>query len=133
MRSAANINGHPIHPMLIPFPIAFFIGALVADIVALALTDATWGHMASWLDIGGVAMGLLAAFPGLIDYFATVPPNSTAKQRATKHMLLNIMIVAIFFFANIARIPGDLRPSGTTLLLEAIGALLLVISGWLEQ
>jgi uncharacterized membrane protein/nitrite reductase/ring-hydroxylating ferredoxin subunit len=117
--------------MLIPFPIAFFTGALVADIVALALTDATWGHMASWLDIGGVVMGLVAAFPGLIDYFATVPPNSTAKSRATKHMVLNVTIVAIFFFANMARIVGDLRPSGTTLLLEALGVILLVISGWL--
>ena len=131
MRSAANIKGHPIHPMLIPFPIAFFTGALVADIVALSLTDATWGHTASWLDIGGVVMGLIAAFPGLIDYFATVPPNSTAKSRATKHMLLNVTIIAIFFFANMTRLADNLRPSGTTLLLEAIGVVLLVISGWL--
>ena len=32
-RSTVQVAGHPIHPMLIPFPIAFFVGTLVTDIV----------------------------------------------------------------------------------------------------
>jgi len=32
-KSTAQIAGHPIHPMLIPFPIAFFVSTFVADLV----------------------------------------------------------------------------------------------------
>jgi len=33
VRSTASIAGHPLHPMLVPFPIAFLVGALASDLV----------------------------------------------------------------------------------------------------
>jgi len=36
--STAQIANHPIHPMLVPFPIACFVGALVTDI-AYSMTE----------------------------------------------------------------------------------------------
>ena len=90
MKSKAVLLGHPVHPMLIPFPFAFLTGAFVFDALG-TLTDrptlwTTGGHLAGL----GILTALLAAVPGVIDYLFTVPPNSSGKQRATKHMIVNL-------------------------------------------
>src|SRR5690606_39681502 len=48
VRSKASIMGHPIHPMIIPFPIAFLVGLFVTDIVYLATEDRFWAHLSFW-------------------------------------------------------------------------------------
>ncbi len=131
MRSAVHIKGHPLHPLLIPFPIAFFTGALVSDIVAQVVKDAGWAVIAIWLSIAGIVMALIAAVPGLIDYFKTVPPNSTGKSRATKHMLLNITVVILFVVANFTRMPQTMMPMISTLAIELVAFLLLCSAGWM--
>ena len=66
-KSTASIAGHPIHPMLIPFPIAFFIGAFVCDIAYWQTTNASWATAAIWLIGAGLVTAALAAVVGLID------------------------------------------------------------------
>ena len=66
-QSTAKIAGHPIHPMLIPFPIAFFVSAFVCDIVFGVTANAMWSTAALWLIGAGVVMALLAALAGLTD------------------------------------------------------------------
>ncbi len=69
MPSKANIAGHPIHPMLVPFPIAFFIMAFVADVVYEAgAAGSDWAQFAYILLIGGIATSLAAAMAGLVEY-----------------------------------------------------------------
>jgi len=51
------------------------------------------------LSLAGIVTALLAAIPGLIDYFSTVPPDSSAKAQATKHMLANLTAMALFAMA----------------------------------
>ena len=70
-RSTASIAGHPIHPMLIPFPIASFLGALVADIIYLATDNLFWYDVAYVATGTGVVFALLAALAGL---FVGRPP-----------------------------------------------------------
>ena len=117
--------------MLIPFPIAFCTGTLVADIVGVTNGNASWTIMASRLAIAGIMMALVAATPGLIDYFSAVPPKSTGKSRATKHMLLNISIILLFFIASQFRTSETMMPGRITIVLEAIGFGLLIIAGWM--
>jgi uncharacterized membrane protein len=62
--STAALGGHPLHPMLVGFPITLFIGAFVTDVVYLATSGAFWAQSSFWLLAAGVAMGLLAAIPG---------------------------------------------------------------------
>ena len=131
MRSSLHVKGHPVHPMLIPFPIAFLTGALASDIVGLAIADSGWAIIASRLAIAGIVMALVAAIPGLIDYITAVPPSSTGKNRATKHMLLNITVVVLFFIANELRTPVNMMPGTPTLVLEVIGFCLLAMAGWM--
>lgn len=129
MKSAARINGHPIHPMLIPYPFAFLSSALAFDAAGLARGDEQLGHTARLLTKAGIVTALAAAVPGLIDYFLRVP-SGEPKKTATNHMLSNVSALAFFAAASAAR--GDqARPTKTVLALETIGTGLLSIGGWL--
>src|SRR5438034_9196390 len=67
-KSTAQIAGHPIHPMLIPFPIAFFVGAFVCDLAFWGGGNAMWATAALWLIGVGLIMAALAAVAGLTDF-----------------------------------------------------------------
>lgn len=66
--SVARIFGHPIHPMLVPFPIAFLCALPVTDIVYLRTGDHFWFGASWWLCLAGIAGGLLAALAGITDF-----------------------------------------------------------------
>lgn len=129
MQSKANLSGHPIHPMLIPFPIAFLTGAFFADLAGLLTANPAWWINGKYLSLAGIVCGLAAAVPGFIDYLYTVPPRSSGKVRATYHMLLNVSALALF--AAAWRLRGDLdHPGSWTLFLEFAGLVLLAAGGW---
>jgi uncharacterized membrane protein len=65
--STASIAGHPIHPMLIPFPIAFFVAAFVCDLAFWQSANTMWATGAIWLIGAGIVMAALAAVAGLTD------------------------------------------------------------------
>src|SRR5438067_5257433 len=67
-RSTASIAGHPIHPMLIPFPIAFFVATFVCDLVFWATGNTSWADATLWLLGAGLIMAVLAAVAGLTDF-----------------------------------------------------------------
>jgi nitrite reductase/ring-hydroxylating ferredoxin subunit len=73
---------------------------------------------------------VLAAVPGLIDYVFAVPPRSSAKDRATKHLLTNMTALALFTAAR-AGGNGRRRPSAWSIAAEVTGAGLLAVGGWL--
>ena len=131
MRSRASIKGHPIHPALIPFPFAFLLGAFAFDAAGMFLDRPALWTTATYLALAGIGAALIAAIPGFIDYFFTVPPNSSGKRRATKHMLLNLSAVTLFAVAWAMRPDAAVRPELTSLFLEAAGAGLLTIGGWM--
>ena len=130
MRSRAHIKTHPLHPILIPFPIAFFTGTLVFDILGRLLGRESFEHTALYLLIGGIGTALVAAIPGFVDFLYTVPPNSSAKKRAATHALLNLCMVALFALALILRTGPD-SPSTWVLILEGAGFVLMNIAGWM--
>lgn len=130
MRSTANVLGHPIHPMLIPFPFAFLFGSLGFDLLGRWTGRDDWCRTGQALQSAGLASALVAAAPGLLDYLYTVPPDSSGKQRATKHMISNLTAVALFGAARLRRDAGS-RPSPATLALGAAGAAVMSLGGWL--
>lgn len=132
MRSRAHfLKGHPIHPMLIPFPIAFLVGAFVFDAIGVATGAEGWYRAAKYLSGAGVVMGLVAAVPGLIDYLWSVPPDSSAKRHALRHLLLNVTILVLFAIAFWVRGAPGVPPDLPILGLELIGVLLLGWSGYI--
>jgi uncharacterized membrane protein len=90
MRSKANLKGHPIHPMLVAFPIAFLYGAFGFDVAGRLASWPGGSATGAYLSLAALASGLIAAVPGLIDYLYAVPPNSSGRARATQHMIINV-------------------------------------------
>jgi uncharacterized membrane protein/nitrite reductase/ring-hydroxylating ferredoxin subunit len=130
MRSAAHFRGHPIHPMLIPFPFAFLTGAFVFDLAGRIRGHPAWWHTGRYLALAGILMALIAAVPGFIDYFRTVPPQSSGKRRATRHMMLNLFAVTLFIVAAWLR-SRTVAPETSALALEGVAVALLFTGGWL--
>lgn len=131
LRSKASVDGHPLHPGVIPFPFAFLFGAFLFDAGGIAFAVPSWWVTGFHLAIAGLATAVIAAIPGFIDYFATVPPRSQARSRATWHMMLALSTVALFATATWIRGSADLPPSALGLALELIGILVLAATGWI--
>jgi uncharacterized membrane protein/nitrite reductase/ring-hydroxylating ferredoxin subunit len=130
MRSKASFKSHPIHPMLVAFPIAFFTGALVFDTLSLVLDNQNLWTVGYYSAVAGIIGAVLAAIPGTIDYFNTVPPDSSGKKRATKHALINVTNLVLFIVVVFYRSKDNFNPT-IVIVLEAIGFILLSFAGWL--
>ena len=130
MKSKVNIKSHPLHPILIPFPIAFFTGTLACHIIGWLINKPDLLRTAYYLNLAGIAFSLLAAVPGFIDFLYTVPPKSTGKKRAAKHGIINVIMVILFTIAFFLRRNED--PNNVTIaLLEMLGVSLMSIAGWM--
>jgi nitrite reductase/ring-hydroxylating ferredoxin subunit/uncharacterized membrane protein len=130
MRSRAQFKAHPIHPALIPFPFAFLAGTLPFDALGMILGRPGLGLTGAYLTLAGLGAGLVAAIPGAIDYLYTVPPESSAKRRATQHAAGNLVALALFGTAFALR-TDSWQPGLATLGLEFLGTGVLLYSGWL--
>lgn len=128
MQGKATIGGHPIHPMLIPFPIAFFVGALISDIISHWGDPVFWPRMSVVLIGLGILGALVAALFGFID-FATAPLSEGAKKTATTHMALNLVVVAIFAVAFYVRLGDATSVAGYAL--TVLGVVILAVAGYL--
>jgi nitrite reductase/ring-hydroxylating ferredoxin subunit/uncharacterized membrane protein len=129
MRSKASVYGHPIHPMLIPFPFAFLTGAFVFDAAGWLLNNMELSYTGAHLTLAGVGAGLVAAVPGIIDYFGSVPPESSGRTRATQHALANVSALTLFGASWFLR--EDAEASLATLAVQFVGLAVMFVAGWL--
>lgn len=127
MQGKATVADHPLHPMLIGFPIGFFGAVLVSDIISIWGNPAFWPRMSLWLIAFGVIGALFAAVFGFIDYF-TAPMSPAAKRTATTHMILNLTVVAVYIGAFFVRYGDPVSAWGYVL--TYVGLAILVVSGW---
>jgi nitrite reductase/ring-hydroxylating ferredoxin subunit/uncharacterized membrane protein len=130
MRSTSQIKGHPLHPILVAFPITFYTATLLFDILAVT-SDPAFLHTAFYMNLCAIVGAVLAAIPGVIDYFMTVPPKSSGKRRAAKHGLINSTVLVLFIITFIIRLGNDVPESSLLIPIEAIGFILTLIAGWL--
>ncbi|HEV8150768.1 MAG TPA: DUF2231 domain-containing protein [Gemmatimonadales bacterium] len=130
MRSRAHFRGWPIHPALVHFPLAFLIAAFCFDLLGKLATNSTLWTLAAYLAPLGIATALLAAIPGFIDYFFTVPPNSSGKRRATRHLLANLSAVTLFALGWALRGHAASGPGLVVLSAEALGTGLLLYAAF---
>src|SRR5215471_2378331 len=134
MSSRASFKGHPIHPMLIPFPIGLLVFSLVADLIYLWRGNPVWEHyIAFYTLLAGIIGALAAAIPGLIDW-ATLTDRAAVKV-ANWHARLNITAVVIFIVSFLLRTSSGRSwiTSVPTLpiILTIIAVVLMAIAGWL--
>ena len=127
-RSTAQIGGHPIHPMLIPFPIVCFIGTFVADIIYTQSGDTGWASASYWLLGIGLATAALAATAGIIDYLGD--DRIRRLGDALKHMIANVAAVVVEVISLVLRIDNRDFIDSTGVWLSGLVVLLLLYSGW---
>jgi len=130
MRSKAQIKSHPLHPILVSFPVAFFTGTLLAHLAGWYLDHSGLIQTAYYLNAAGIAFAVLAAIPGFIDFLYTVPPKSSGKKRAARHGILNVLMLGIFIAAFIYRRNEDASQM-ILAFMEIFGVMLMMIAGWL--
>jgi uncharacterized membrane protein len=126
--STAKIGGHPIHPMLIPFPIVCFIGVLVTDIVFLSNHDAGWATASRYLLAIGLVMAALAAVAGLTDFMGD--DRIRGSSDALKHMLANVTAVVLEIVNFFVRLNNNDAIGKMGVYLSVSVVLILVYSGW---
>lgn len=134
MASPASVNGHPIHPMIIPFPIALWVFSLVADMIYLWRGNPVWKDwIAFYTLLGGIVMAVVAAVPGLIDWLSL--KDKAVVKIANWHARLNVIALIVFAGSFYLRTTsGASLVSGSytiPLLLSILGVVLITISGWL--
>lgn len=130
MESRAKLFGHPIHPMLIPFPLGLLGMALIFDLIAKIGDQVGLARAADYMIAAGILSGLLAAVFGAIDWTA-IPAGTRAKRIGMAHGLGNVVIVALFAVAWLLRRDEPAAPTTLTLVLEALGVLGVLVTGWL--
>ena len=129
-RSTAQIFGHPLHAMLIPFPIAGFIGAFVTDIAYWRTANLMWSNFSIWLITAGLVAGGLAALMGLIDYFGDVRVRRL--RAATPHMVLNIVVMVLELInAFVHSRDGWIAVVPQGIILSGVVTAILGVSAWL--
>src|SRR5579871_5642339 len=131
MRARAQLRSHPLHPMLVAFPIGLWIASFAFDVAAMAEGDPSLAAAGFYAVIGGCAGAVLAAIAGATDLFGVVPSRSSAKTRGYTHALLNVCALVLFIIVAARRGGAAAMPDGLSLLLSAIGVILILCSGWL--
>jgi nitrite reductase/ring-hydroxylating ferredoxin subunit/uncharacterized membrane protein len=141
VKSKLGFRGHPFHVIYVDFPIALWIGSLLADVLHMWRGPGYWSRVSWHLMAAGIAFAALAAVPGIVDYFKSVPPGSEARKVARTHGLLNGGIVALYAVNLWWRAEHGIGQGGSgvaaggewwlALGLSAVGVALLTYTGWL--
>lgn len=131
MLTKARIAGHPIHPMLVAFPIAFYVSTVVALVVFLATDNPFWRDVAFYANIAGVVMAGAAAIPGLIDLLG-LERGTAARSTGIRHAGFNVLALVLFIGSAISLSRETVIGSVTApLVLGILGLLATVTAGWL--
>ena len=130
MESKAKAFGHPIHPMLIVFPLGLLATSFFFDVIRLAGGGEGFSRAAFYMIAAGVVGGLLAAVFGLVDWLA-IPGGTRAKRVGALHGAGNVIVTGLFAASWAIRTGDPGAPNGAAVVLSAIAVLLALVTGWL--
>jgi uncharacterized membrane protein len=127
--SSANFMGHPIHPMLVLFPVAFFVATFICDVAFWSSGNALWVTASLWLLGAGLIAGALAAVAGLVDFVGDgrVRAISDAWQHAIGNVVAVLVSLANFYW-RYRYGSASVLPAG--FVMSLIVVCILVFTGW---
>jgi uncharacterized membrane protein len=133
MASKASIAGHPVHPMLVAFPIGLWTTSFVLDVIYYFIRNPSLALISKVMLAAGILGGLAAAVPGIIDWFAI--KDQKVKRIADWHARLNIIAVIVFAISLYFRMRIGAHwvnyHMRIPVLISFLGIVLIGISGWL--
>src|SRR5688500_6434297 len=130
MESRAKFAGHPVHPMLIVFPLGLLATAVIFDIIYLVSNESRWTEVAYYMIAAGIIGGLAAAVFGWIDWIA-IPARTRAKRIGLAHGLGNVVVLILFVLSWWLRCDAVAAPPTDAIVAGMAGAVLALITGWL--
>jgi uncharacterized membrane protein len=130
MTSGAKLFGHPIHQMLIVFPLGLLAMAVIFDLIRMAGGSVALGIPSYYMIAAGVITGLIAAVFGFIDWLA-IPARTRAKSVGAWHALGNVAVVLLFAASWWLRRGDPASPPMLAVVLAVVGAGLALVTGWL--
>ena len=130
MESRAKLFGHPIHQMLIVFPLGLLATALIFDVVQLVTGNGFWSQLSYWMIAAGVISGLIAAPFGFVDWLA-IPSRTSAKKIGAIHGSGNVIVVALYGLSWLMRTGNPSVPETPALVMAFLGGGLAMMTGWL--
>jgi uncharacterized membrane protein len=130
MRAKARLFGHPIHQMLIVFPLGLLGTSLFFDIAHLVSDNPQWALISYWMIVVGILAGLVAAVFGLIDWLS-IPAGTRAKRIGLLHGGGNVVVILLFVLSWLMRRDDPGAPEGLAIGLSALAVGLALVTGWL--
>ena len=133
MKSRLQFAGHPIHAMVVGFPIGLYSSAVVCDGLYVLLSDPFWFRMAYWMLAFGLVSHLGAAATGLPDFFAIMKERVEARRPAQTHLVFGIGLLIVQGLNLAVRNGGELPHGGSVafpVIINLIGASLTGVQGW---
>jgi uncharacterized membrane protein len=130
MRAKARLLGHPIHPMLIVFPLGLLTVAAIFDLIYISTHNGHLADLSYWMIASGIIGGLIAAVFGLIDWLG-IPEGTRAKYIGLIHGLSNVVVVILFIVSWFMRRPNPAAPGMTAMMLGWIGIVIALFASWL--
>ena len=131
MESRVKLLGHPVHPMLIVFPLGLLSTAVVFDVLYVFLDNPDLAIFSFWALVAGLIGGLAAAIFGLLDW-TKIPSGTRAKRIGASHGIGNVAVVLLFAASLATRwsAPAYL-PDTLPAILAVLGAGVSLITAWL--
>lgn len=131
METRVKLLGHPIHPMLVVFPVGLLATAVIFDILYMATGAPVLPTVSFYMIAAGLTGGLLAAIFGFLDWLA-LPGHTRAKSTGIWHGIGNVVIVVLFAVSWLIRSGNeDFVPNGFALILSLAGFVLALVTAWL--
>ena len=129
MKSRARLFGHPIHQMLVVFPLGLLATAVIFDVVALVSDNPAWFTISYWVMAAGIVGALLAAPFGFIDWLS-IPKRTRARKIGAMHGGGNAVVSLLFLGSWLLRDQGT-APGTDALVLSFAGVALALVTAWL--
>lgn len=134
MKSKITIAKHPVHPMLVSFPIALYAATFFCFVAFELNADPFWFDVALVANVAGIIMALVASIPGVIDWALAIPEDHPAKNTGAYHLAFNLLAFALFTVNAWLNVDqwNMLIPIATGVVyLSGLGLLSTIIAGFL--
>jgi len=130
MESKTKIVGHPIHPMLIVFPLGLFSSSLIFDMAYLATKKKELATVSYWMLVSGLVGGMVAAPFGSNDWLH-IPDGTRAKSVGMIHGLGNFAVIGLFGASWLLRRGKPTQPGAAAIAVALLAGGLSLSTAWL--
>jgi uncharacterized membrane protein len=130
MQARAKLLGHPVHQMLIVFPLGLLTTSLIFDVIGALASKQQMFLVSYWTLAAGIFGGVVAAFFGWIDWTA-IPKGTRARRVGLAHGLGNAIALIVFLQSFVVRMASPLDPNRLAVALSVVGVAISMVTGWL--